>query len=62
MESGREMLLSDNDVEYDFLIDVCSVEVGGKKKESKNAQFDLRNNINIPDVDIIHLRMLGVES
>ncbi len=61
MESKHKVFASDNESEYDFLIDKFKIEVGGKKKKSKNADFVLRDGIDIPDGIVIPLWMLGFE-
>ena len=61
MESKRKVFASSNETECDFLIDKFKVEVGGKKKDSKKADFVLRDDIDIPEGNIIPLWMLGFE-
>jgi predicted AAA+ superfamily ATPase len=61
MESKRKVFAADNEREYDFLIDQFKVEVGGKNKEPKRADFVLRDDVDIPDGDMIPLWMLGFE-
>lgn len=61
LESKRKVFTADNDREYDFLIDRYKIEVGGKKKESKKADFVLRDDVDIPDGNMIPLWMLGFE-
>ncbi|MCK5057390.1 MAG: ATP-binding protein [Candidatus Aminicenantes bacterium] len=61
MESKRKVFASDNEPEYDFLIDKLKIEVGGKKKKSKKADFVLRDGVDIPDGIVIPLWMLGFE-
>jgi predicted AAA+ superfamily ATPase len=61
IESGREVYASENEKQYDFQIDQYKIEVGGKKKSPKNADFVLRDDIDIPDDKIIPLWMLGFE-
>jgi predicted AAA+ superfamily ATPase len=61
LESKRKVLAADNEREYDFLIDQFKVEVGGKNKEPKRADFVLRDDVDIPDGNMIPLWMLGFE-
>lgn len=61
MESNRKVFASADETECDFLIDKFKVEVGGKKKDSKKADFVLRDDIDIPEGSIIPLWMLGFE-
>jgi predicted AAA+ superfamily ATPase len=61
MESKRKVFASDNEPEYDFLIDKFKIEVGGKNKKSKKADFVLRDGVDIPDGNVIPLWMLGFE-
>ena len=61
MESKRKVFAADNEREYDFLIDQFKVEVGGKNKEPKRADFVLRDDVDIPDGNMIPLWMLGFE-
>lgn len=61
LESKRKVFAADNEREYDFLIDRFKVEVGGKNKEPKKADFVLRDDVDIPDGNMIPLWMLGFE-
>ena len=61
MESDRKVFASVDETGYDFLIDNFKVEVGGRKKNSKKADFVLRDDIDIPDGNVIPLWMLGFE-
>jgi predicted AAA+ superfamily ATPase len=61
IESKRKVFTSDNEEEYDFQVDKFKVEVGGKKKRSKKADFVLRDDIDIPEDNVIPLWMLGFE-
>ena len=61
IESKRKVFASDNEPEYDFLVDKFKIEVGGKKKKSKKADFVLRDGVDIPDGIVIPLWMLGFE-
>ena len=61
MESKRKVFAADNEREYDFLIDQFKVEVGGKNKNPKRADFVLRDDVDIPDENMIPLWMLGFE-
>lgn len=61
MESNREVFASPDETTCDFLIDDRKVEVGGKKKAVKQADFVLRDDVDIPDGKIVPLWMLGFE-
>jgi predicted AAA+ superfamily ATPase len=61
MESNRKVFASVDETACDFLIDDYKVEVGGKRKAAKQADFVLRDDIDIPDSNIIPLWMLGFE-
>ncbi len=61
MESNRKVFASADETACDFLIDDYKVEVGGKRKETKQADYVLRDDIDIPDNNIIPLWMLGFE-
>lgn len=61
LEANRKVFASGNETEYDFLIDKFKVEVGGKSKGSKKADFVLRDDVDIPDGNSIPLWMLGFE-
>ncbi len=61
IESNRKVFASNKEPEYDFLIDDFKVEVGGKSKQPKKADFVLQDDIDIPDGKIIPLWMLAFE-
>ncbi|MCP4158135.1 MAG: hypothetical protein GY757_61110 [bacterium] len=61
IESKRSVFAAVNETECDFLIDGLKIEVGGKKKAIKGADFVVRADIDIPDDKIIPLWMLGFE-
>jgi predicted AAA+ superfamily ATPase len=61
LEANRKVFTSGNETEYDFLIDKFKVEVGGKSKGSKKADFVLRDDVDIPDGNSIPPWMLGFE-
>lgn len=61
MESGREVFASVDETAGDFLIDNFKVEVGGRRKNIKSADFVLRDDVDIPDDNMIPLWMLGFE-
>jgi len=43
----------------DFLVDGVVLEVGGKNKAKKRADYVIRDNIDIPHENMISLRLLG---
>lgn len=61
LESGRKVFSSTDETGYDFLIDKFKVEIGGRKKEAKQADFVLKDDVDIPDGKMIPLWMLGFE-
>lgn len=61
IESNREVFASADETACDFLVDDYKVEVGGKSKGTKRADFVLRDDTDIPDGNIIPLWMLGFE-
>ena len=61
MESKREVFASPDEAACDFVIDNFKIEVGGKRKSTKQADFVLRDDIDIPDGNILPLWMLGFE-
>ncbi|MEI2421177.1 hypothetical protein V6O07_12965, partial [Arthrospira platensis SPKY2] len=48
IESGHKVWAASKETEYDFLIDNRKVEVGGRKKERKDADFVVRDDIDLP--------------
>lgn len=60
-ESGRKVFASKNDSEYDLIVDSNKVEIGGKKKSLKSADYVIRDNIDLPYDNVIPLWMLGFE-
>ena len=61
IEAGRKVYASKNETEYDFLIDEMKVEVGGRKKQLKSADFVIRDNLDLPEGNTIPLWLLGME-
>ncbi len=61
MESGHKVWAAAKDSEYDFLIDNRKVEVGGRKKGLKDADFVVRDHIDLPSGNVLPLWMLGLE-
>jgi hypothetical protein len=61
IESNRIVFASPDETAGDFLIDDYKVEVGGKRKVTKQADFVLRDDIDIPEKNIIPIWMLGFE-
>ncbi len=59
IESNRKVFATSDDTTGDFLIDDFKVEVGGKRKALKKADFVLRDDVEIPDDNAIPLWMLG---
>lgn len=60
IESGHKVYASTDEEAYDFLIDDLKVEVGGKKKQSKNADFVVRDNLDLPSGNSIPMWLLGL--
>lgn len=61
IESGHKVWAASKETEYDFLIDNRKVEVGGRKKERKDADFVVRDDIDLPSGPVLPLWMLGLE-
>lgn len=61
MDSGRDVFAAGKEKDFDFLIDSHKVEVGGKNKNIKNADFVIRDDTDIPFNNVIPLWMLGFE-
>jgi len=60
-ESGRTVTAAIDDREYDFLIDgKISIEVGGRGKSSKSAQFVIRDRTDFPSGNGIPMWVLGM--
>jgi len=61
LESGHQVFASADETACDFIIDDFKIEVGGKTKAVKKADFVLRDDIDIPDGPVLPLWMLGFE-
>lgn len=61
IDSGRAVFASKNEKDCDFLIDSLKIEVGGRKKAAKSADFVIRDDIDVPSGNVIPLWLLGLE-
>jgi predicted AAA+ superfamily ATPase len=61
MESRHKVWAAAKEADYDFLIDDRKVEVGGKKKDRKNSDYVVRDDVDLPSGRVIPLWMLGLE-
>ncbi len=61
MESGHNVWAAAKETDYDFLIDNRKVEIGGRKKSIKDADFVVRDNMDLPSGNVLPLWMLGLE-
>ena len=58
-ESGIDVYNSENEEEYDFLIDNKKFDIGGRNKNIKEADYVIKDNIDIPYNKTIPLWILG---
>lgn len=49
------------EADYDFLIDNRKVEIGGRKKDRKNAEWVIRDDVDLPSGPVLPLWILGLE-
>jgi len=61
IESGHKVWAAAKEAEYDFLIGHRKVEVGGRKKGRKDADFVVRDDVDLPTGQVLPLWMLGLE-
>jgi len=59
-DSGLPVFASSNETECDFVAGGFQLEVGGKKKQAKAADFVIRDNTDLPSGNIIPMWMLGM--
>ncbi|TYB87858.1 MAG: ATP-binding protein [Kosmotoga sp.] len=57
--AGKKVFASKNEEAGDFLVDGAVIEVGGKNKSKKKADYVIRDNIDLPNRNIIPLWLLG---
>lgn len=55
----RSPMCPKDDRQYDFSIDDCTFEIGGRSKKTKGANFVIRDDIDIPSNNVIPLWLLG---
>ncbi len=61
-ESGRKIQASSNEEEYDFLVDgKWKLEIGGKTKKLKKADFVIRDQLDLPSGNAVPLWTLGFQ-
>jgi hypothetical protein len=61
LDSGYSLYSSKNERICDFIADKYKIEVGGKAKSSKGADFIIRDNTELPYDNVIPLWLLGFE-
>ena len=61
VESGHKVWAAAKEADYDFLIDNRKVEIGGRKKDRKNAELVIRDDVDLPSGPVLPLWMLGLE-
>jgi uncharacterized protein len=61
IDSGHKVFASKEETVCDFISDNYKIEVGGRKKAIKGADFVIRDNLDIPYDNVIPLWMLGFE-
>lgn len=61
IESGHKVWAATKEPEYDFLVDNRKIEVGGRKKGRKDADFVVRDDVDLPAGQVLPLWMLGLE-
>ena len=59
--SGHKVFASKEETVCDFICDNYKIEVGGRKKVIKGADFVIRDNLDIPYDNVIPLWLLGFE-
>jgi hypothetical protein len=57
--AGKKVFASKNEEAGDFLVNGSVIEVGGKSKAKKRADYVIRDNIDLPHRNIIPLWLLG---
>ncbi|MBO8140390.1 MAG: ATP-binding protein [Thermosipho sp. (in: Bacteria)] len=60
-EAGKDVYASKTEEHGDFVIDNILIEVGGKNKKRKNADFVLRDDIEVPVKNSIPLWLIGFQ-
>ena len=58
-ESGLQVTCPKMDQDYDFLVDGVSFEIGGPSKKRKNANFVVRDTIDLPTPGVLPLWIFG---
>jgi predicted AAA+ superfamily ATPase len=61
IDSGHKLFAAKNESECDFILDNFKLEVGGKNKPIKGADYVIRDNTDVAYHNIIPLWMLGFE-
>lgn len=59
-DAGHTLYASANETECDFIIGDIRIEVGGRKKSAKSADFVIRDNTDFPSGKTIPMWMLGL--
>jgi len=61
IDSGHKLFASKDETVCDFLLDEYKLEIGGRNKSIKGADFVIRDNLDLPYNNVIPLWMLGFE-
>jgi predicted AAA+ superfamily ATPase len=60
-EAGKKVYSSSREVDSDFQIDNYQIEVGGSSKKRKQADYVVRDNIDLPADQVLPMWMLGLQ-
>jgi len=61
IDSGHQFYALKNETVCDFILDNYKIEVGGRNKTIKNADYVIRDNLDVAYENVIPLWMLGFE-
>jgi uncharacterized protein len=59
LDAGHSLFAARDEREGDFIVDGTSIEVGGKGKSAKQADFVIRDDLDLPGRKVIPLWLLG---
>lgn len=59
-DAGYGLFAAARETDCDFLVDGIRVEVGGRTKETKSADFVVRDNVDLPSGKIIPMWLIGL--
>lgn len=58
---NHRVFAAKTDSDYDYLVDNLTIEIGGKSKKSKNADFVIRDGVEHPYANVIPLWTLACQ-